>query len=495
MPRSHSAPVLPLVLLAAYLSPALPDAAAEQPGAIRVLILSGRNNHDWRATTPFLRKILLDSGRFDVRVNEEPAGLTGETLAAYNVLVLDYNGPRWGKVAEQAVEEFVRSGKGMVAIHAASYAFGGLEVLGDRHVRTGIHEPPWPEYARMIGAAWSEEEPKSGHGRKDCFRVKPADSQHPITKGLPEGFLVCDELYHNLRVRPGIHVLATAYDEPKLGGTGKDEPVLWTVAYEKGRVFHTVLGHDPAAIQEPGFVATLLRGTEWAATGAVSLPASFALDAPNKDAVRVMVVTGGHDYEPSFETVFEGPREIRAMVNPHPIAFRSDLRRRYDVLVLYDTVQELEESQRKNLRDFLESGKGLVVLHHAIASFNSWPWWYQEVVGGRYLLNPDGSTPASTFKHDVELGVRPVLRHPITRGIEPFHIWDETYKGIWISPKVQVLLQTDNPASDGPVAWISPYEKSRVVYIQLGHGRSAHVHPAFRVLVRNAILWAAGKVR
>src|SRR5208282_3656427 len=91
-----------------------------QPGKIRVLIFSGRNNHDWRTTTPFLRKVLVDSGRFDVRVEEEPAGVTAATLAAYDVLVLDYEGPRWGKVTEEAVENFVKQGKGLVAVHAAN---------------------------------------------------------------------------------------------------------------------------------------------------------------------------------------------------------------------------------------------------------------------------------------------------------------------------------------------------------------------------------------
>ena len=66
---------------------------------------------------------------------------------------------------------------------------------------------------------------------------------------------------------------------------------------------------------------------------------------------------------------------------------------------------------------------------------------------------------------------------------------------MWISPQVQVLLQTDHPTSDGPLAWISPFEASRVVYIQLGHGRSAHAHAAFRLLVRNAVLWSGGKIR
>jgi type 1 glutamine amidotransferase len=115
------------------------------------------------------------------------------------------------------------------------------------------------------------------------------------------------------------------------------------------------------------------------------------------------------------------------------------------------------------------------------------------VVGGKYLLKAEGATAASTFKHDEELFVRPAVSHLVIDSIGPIHLWDETYKGMWISPKSQILLTTDNPTSDGPVAWISPYPNSRVVYIQLGHGSAAHRHPAYQALVRNAILWTAGR--
>jgi type 1 glutamine amidotransferase len=483
----------PDALRAAVLATAALTCSAA-PAPIRTLILSGRNNHEWRLTTPALRQLLSSTGRFDVRVTEEPATLTPAILSSYDLLILDYNGPRWSPAAEAAVAGFVQSGKGLAAVHGASYAFGDLEILGDHHRRTGRREPPWPAYAAMLGASWSDHEPKSGHGKRHIFSFRFTDRDHPITRGLQENFRLSDELYHNLRLRPEAHILATALDDTAIGGTGKNEPILWTVAYGKGRVFHTALGHDLDALQEPGFVLTFLRGAEWAASAAVTLPAIWP-PQPAPNALRVLVVTGGHDHEASFYNVFEGCRDLTVNINPHPIAYRRELVKSYDVLVLYDTIQDLPEQQMANLRAFVESGKGVVALHHSIADFWKQPWWYREVIGGRYLLQADGPEPASTFLHDQELDVVPATQHPILKGIAPIHIWDETYKKMWISPDAKILLTTNHPTSDGPVAWISPYPKSRVVFIQLGHGRPAHEHPAYRQLVYNAIQWAGGRLR
>lgn len=212
------------------------------------------------------------------------------------------------------------------------------------------------------------------------------------------------------------------------------------------------------------------------------------------DAVKALVITGGHDYDSDFYSVFDD-EGIRAIVDPYPNGLQNDIRRRADVLVLYDMLRQTPPEKQKSLRDFVESGKGVVALHHAICGRVDWPWWYEEVVGGRWLFEPANGMPVSSYKHDEEISVKPVGEHPITKGVGAFRIWDETYKGLWISPKVKVLLETDHPLSDKPVAWIGPYEKARVVYIQLGHDRNANLNPDYQRLVRNAIRWAAGKLQ
>ena len=267
-------------------------------GAIRALILTGQNNHDWRDTTPLLRRILLNTGRFDVRVNEEPAGMTDATLAPYDVVILNYNGPRLGPVAEKALQDFLRSGKGLVGVHGANWAFSGLVVLGDGSVPTEILESPWKEYKEMIGGVWSDQAPASGHAPRHKFQVKIVDRNSPITEGLASTFEADDELYHNIHMAASVHILATAYDDPNntpepaadtstdanrpktagsraagkmphldMNPTGRDEPVLWTTHYGKGRTFYTTLGHDVQAMEMPGFSTTFVRGVEWAATG------------------------------------------------------------------------------------------------------------------------------------------------------------------------------------------------------------------------------------
>jgi type 1 glutamine amidotransferase len=236
-------------------------------------------------------------------------------------------------------------------------------------------------------------------------------------------------------------------------------------------------------MQEPGFVQTFVRGAEWAATGQVS---NASQPKPKK---RLLVVTGGHAYEPSFYTLFDG-FEWNHVAGVDQ-AFRKDVRENYDAVLLYNMEQAISDRSRRNLQDFVESGKGVVILHHAIADFGDWPWWFREVAGGKYLLKPEGATPGSTYRHDVEFVVKPAGKHPILAGIPEFHIRDEAYKGKWISPKVNVLLKVDHPDADAPVAWVSPYPKARVAAIILGHDHFAYVHPTFRRLVVNAVNWAA----
>ncbi|MEN6535805.1 MAG: ThuA domain-containing protein [Bryobacteraceae bacterium] len=243
-------------------------------------------------------------------------------------------------------------------------------------------------------------------------------------------------------------------------------------------------------------MTSFLRSAILLSLGAVVL-AQTAPAPSGEEKVRVLVVTGGHSYDTSFYTVFEGYPDLTwSHATSSHEAFRKDVRPDYDVLVFYNlhaNDDDITDAEKKNLVDFAESGKGIVVLHHAIANYPGWDWWSKELVHGKYLLKQEGDRPRSTYKAGVEIAVESTMQHPVTRGVAPLTIWDEAYKGMWIAPDVQVLLKTNHEASDSQIAWISPYSKSRVVYIELGHDRRAHTNPGYRQLVKNAIDWAGGR--
>ena len=221
----------------------------------------------------------------------------------------------------------------------------------------------------------------------------------------------------------------------------------------------------------------------------------YIKELPDTDPVRGLVIIGGHDHETSFYSLFDGYQDLaRLPVMTSASAFQNDLRSKYDVLILYDFSRDLNETGKKNLRDFVESGKGIVVLHHALLDYPDWRWWSEDVVGGRYRLKREGKIPSSTVKNDQPMLITPESDHPITTGIGPFQVVDETYKGMYLSPRIQPLLTTDNPTSDRFVAWIGPCTTSRVVAIQLGHGPTIFDQLSYRALVHNAILWSAGRL-
>jgi type 1 glutamine amidotransferase len=240
-----------LLLVANVTSPAL-----TAPPPLKVLLLSGDNNHDWQKTTPALVKIYQESQAFDVNVTEDPSRFTAQSLAPYDVIVSNWtNWPQkdriWGTEAETAFLDFVRQGKGVVIVHAASACFY-----------------TWPEYHQLVGATWG---PDTGHGPVHRFDVHAMDQEHPITQGL-RGFSIKDELWHRMARQPSARVICKAFSAKDKGGTGNWEPAALVSDFGQGRSFYLILGHDVPAMQTPGWATLLLRGTEWAATAQASLP-------------------------------------------------------------------------------------------------------------------------------------------------------------------------------------------------------------------------------
>ncbi len=258
---------------------------------LQTLIIDGQNNHRWQETTPLIKAILENTGRFSVDVATTP-GKGGDmsgfapNFTDYAVVVSNYNGEPWSDATNKAFVDYVRGGGGFVCVHAADNSF-----------------PSWPDYNQMIGLGgwggrtekdgpyvrWKAEQEKfvqslapgrgGSHGKRHPFQVVVRDgSKHPITRGIPGSFMQAeDELYSELRgPAANMQILATAFSDASTGGTGEHEPILMVIEFGKGRVFHTTLGHDTTAMSGNAFQITLARGAEWAATGDVTLPAVTA---------------------------------------------------------------------------------------------------------------------------------------------------------------------------------------------------------------------------
>jgi type 1 glutamine amidotransferase len=271
-----------LLTVMAILATAIVSQPIAAAPALKALIIDGQNNHDWRATTPILKKHLEDTGLFTVDVATSPpkgSNMSGFAPAFkdYNVVVSNYNGDSWSDETKKAFVDYMLNGGGFVCVHAADNSF-----------------PEWAEYNQIIGlGGWGGRDHRSGpyiryrdgqifrdtqegkageHGPQHAFEIAIRDESHPITRGLPREWLhATDELYAKLRgPAEAIHVLGTAFSAPDFRGTDEHEPAFFTVDFGPGRTFHTTLGHSPMAMKCVGFMFTLQRGAEWAATGQVT---------------------------------------------------------------------------------------------------------------------------------------------------------------------------------------------------------------------------------
>lgn len=288
-----------LGVAAAIAGMGLCDAADPAGFPVRVMLVDGFGNHDWRHTTRLIRDLLQDRKEFRLSVVTAPADPEESAWADWkpdftscDVVIQTCNdiqrsGPLWNEAARKSFESFVSSGGGVFVFHSGNNAF-----------------PQWDAYNTMIGLGWRDKSfgtairiradgslerippgqgKSTGHGpRTDRTIHRLGD--HPIHAGLPRVWMTpLIEVYTFARgPAENLEVLSWAEDP----ASRERWPIEWTVAFGKGRVYTSTFGHvwkdetDPVDFRCAGFQTLLVRALQWLAKRDVdpAVPADFPTD-------------------------------------------------------------------------------------------------------------------------------------------------------------------------------------------------------------------------
>lgn len=240
-----------LVISAAAVQPS----RADEPRAIEILFLGDNGHHQPPARFKQLQPVLAKRG-IAITYTDDLANLNTETLSHYDGLAIYANTTEIKPEQEKALLDFVAGGKGLIALHCASYCFLNS-----------------PAYVELVGGQFKR------HGT-GTFSTEIVRADHPIMRGFG-GFESWDETYvhdkHNDKNR-----IVLSY---RVDGEGR-EPWTWVRTQGKGRVFYTAWGHDERTWGNPGFQNLVERGIRWAVGGDPGIVPAFT--GPNIFPVPAM---------------------------------------------------------------------------------------------------------------------------------------------------------------------------------------------------------------
>jgi hypothetical protein len=237
-----------LLLILAFLIPA---AAPAQPSGGAILIYSGTTGYRHESIPAGIDAVTAIAKRRGLAViaSEDPAVFSSANLKRFRAIVLlscttDPKNPasEW-LVGDRrsALQQFVRRGGGIVAIHAAA----------DSHYN-------WPWYGRLIGARFARHPAGTPRGN-----VHVVDRSHPAVAGLALNRSRNDEWYYFDDYDPTSHLLVTL-DPASIGEKDVNpNPVSWVRNVDGGRVFYTAMGHTKESYSDPWFLRHVSDGLDW----------------------------------------------------------------------------------------------------------------------------------------------------------------------------------------------------------------------------------------
>jgi uncharacterized protein len=267
------------IILTAIMIACMPS--CKKTEIIKTLIITGQSDHMWQTSSEAVKKILDETGLFSTEVlltppqGEDMSGFSPD-FSKYKLIVLDYQGDAWSEKTNSALMDYVNNGGGVVLFNSKSDPGGRIP---DSITVSARHD----------------------------FEIRTRISDNPVTKGLPGRWLHPNDLIvHGLELAgENSQVLATAFSDTSFSGNGKIVPVMAARNYGKGRMFVTMLGtpdeEDSKALHCAGFIVTLQRGAEWAATGSVTqdIPSDF----PTAAGPVLRPDFTGIDFDEAFENL------------------------------------------------------------------------------------------------------------------------------------------------------------------------------------------------
>jgi type 1 glutamine amidotransferase len=212
--------------------------------------------------------------------------------------------------------------------------------------------------------------------------------------------------------------------------------------------------------------------------------------------ITLAVVTGGHPFDvPNFHRLFRSLDGVEACIQ-HMDDFATssrEVRQSYDAVLFYTMLRDTPPetglpwtagNPKQAIEDLGQTKQGIVILHHAILGYPNWPLWTG-------MVGIEDRTFGYHMGEHLSIEIADA-NHPITRGMQPWQMIDETYSMADAGPGSHVLLTCHHPRSMRTIAWTRQHRASRVFCLQSGHDNQTWTNPSFRELLRRGIAWSAG---